>query len=160
MNILEKSISVFFLIIAFCGGWYANGLRHEIKMQEYIIASIEKQTQDIQNARTKEQEYREKADKATKQAKEATATISAHYRKLLADGLPKSNTYTNSDKLSGNVQTSTGISRTNSCQWSKSHRAKFQRLYERQLEIAHERDAIATKYNALIKMIKGVQDGN
>lgn len=135
-------------IAAFIFGWYVNGLRYEAKIQETLNISLEKQAQDIQTARAKEQEYRVKADNATKQAKEAISIVSAHYRKLLADGLPKSTDTTNPDSVPANTAASSRVQRNN-CRCVKYDRTKLQRLYEQQLKISEKCDALNAKYNYL-----------
>ena len=77
-------------IIAFWCGWFVNGMRYENNMQNYINKELQQQIQAVEDARSKEQEYREKLDKTTRQAKEAIDVVNAHYRKLLNDSLSKS----------------------------------------------------------------------
>lgn len=81
---------VILLIITFIIGWSVNGVRYEYIIQNYINEELKHQIQAVEDARSKEQEYREKLDKTTRQAKEAIDVVNAHYRKLLNDSLSKS----------------------------------------------------------------------
>lgn len=137
-------------IIAFWAGFYVNGLRHEKQFQEYISASFEKQAQDIQAARNKEQEYREKVGKTTRQAKEAIDVVNAHYRKLLNDSLSKSSASSNNSVPAASTPSAT-VSKS-SCKCPNQNREKLQRLYEQQLIIARDCDITATHYNELIEL--------
>lgn len=139
-------------VLAFCSGWYVNGLRYEAQWQEYFNEALKQQAQSIQDARAKEQEMRERADRATKQAKDAIDTITAHYNKLLSDGMPKSGT-NNASGMSSNTNSSSSVSK-GACKCSESNRAKLQRLYEWQLIIARDCDITATHYNQLIELWK------
>lgn len=143
-----KYISV--AIIAFWAGWFVNGLRYEHNMQEFINSELRQQIQAVEDARNKEQEYREKVDKTTRQAKEAIDVVNAHYRKLLNDSLSKSSSSSNNNMSTDSKASTTIQKSTSKC--IEQHRAKLQRLYEQQLIIARDCDITATHYNELIEL--------
>lgn len=143
-----KYISV--AIIAFWAGWFVNGLRYEHNMQEFINSELQQQIQAVEDARSKEQEYREKVDKTTRQAKEAIDVVNAHYRKLLNDSLSKSSASSNSNMSAASTPSAT-VSKS-SCKCPNQNREKLQRLYEQQLIIARDCDITATHYNELIEL--------
>lgn len=135
-------------IIAFWAGWFVNGLRYENNMQNYINQELQQQIQAVEDARSKEQEYREKLDKTTRQAKEAIDVVNAHYRKLLNDSLSKSSASSQNSVPSASGSSGPISKSTSKC--TEQHRAKLQRLYERQLVIARDCDITAAHYNELI----------
>lgn len=137
-------------VIAFWCGWFVNGLRYENNMQNYINKELQQQIQAVEDARSKEQEYREKLDKTTRQAKEAIDVVNAHYRKLLNDSLSKSSA-SNQNSVPSASGSSGPISKSTS-KCTEQHRAKLQRLYERQLVIARDCDITAAHYNELIDL--------
>lgn len=137
-------------IIAFWAGWFVNGLRYENNMQNYINQELQQQIQAVEDARSKEQEYREKLDKTTRQAKEAIDVVNAHYRKLLNDSLSKSSA-SNQNSVPSASGSSVPISKSTS-KCTEQHRAKLQRLYEQQLVIARDCDITAAHYNELIDL--------
>ena len=137
-------------IIAFWAGWFVNGLRYENIMQNYINKELQQQIQAVEDARSKEQEYREKLDKTTRQAKEAIEVVNAHYRKLLNDSLSKSSA-SSQDSVPAASGSSVPISKSTS-KCTEQHRAKLQRLYEQQLVIARDCDVTAAHYNELIDL--------
>lgn len=137
-------------IIAFWSGWFVNGLRYENNMQEFINSELQYQIQAIEDARSKEQEYREKLDKTTRQAKEAIDVVNAHYRKLLNDSLSKSSADSQNSMPSASGSSAPISKSTSKC--TEQHRAKLQRLYEQQLVIARDCDITATHYNELIDL--------
>lgn len=143
-----KYISV--AIIAFWAGWFVNGLRYEHNMQEFINSELQQQIQAVEDARSKEQEYREKVDKTTRQAKEAIDVVNAHYRKLLNDSLSKSSASSNNSVPAASTPSAT-VSKS-SCKCPNQNREKLQRLYEQQLIIARDCDITATHYNELIEL--------
>lgn len=135
-------------IIAFWAGWFVNGLRYENNMQNYINQEMQQQIQAVEDAKAKEHEYREKADKTTRQAKEAVDVVNAHYRKLLNDSLSKSSASSNNSVPAASSSSSSVSKSTSKC--TEQHRAKLQRLYEQQLVIARDCDITAAHYNELI----------
>lgn len=135
-------------IIAFWCGWFVNGLRYENNMQNYINKELQQQIQAVEDAKAKEYEYREKADKTTRQAKEAIDVVNAHYRKLLNDSLSKSSA-SNQNSVPSASGSSVPISKSTS-KCTEQHRAKLQRLYEQQLVIARDCDITAAHFNELI----------
>ena len=136
------------VVVCFIGGWYLNCLRYEHNMQEFINSELQQQIQAVEDARSKEQEYREKLDKTTRQAKEAIDVVNAHYRKLLNDSLSKSSA-SNQNSVPSASGSSVPISKSTS-KCTEQHRAKLQRLYEQQLVIARDCDITAAHYNELI----------
>ena len=141
-------------IIAFWCGWFVNGLRYENNMQNYINKELQQQIQAVEDAKAKEHEYREKADKTTRQAKEAIDAVNAHYHKLLNDSLSKSSA-SSQDSVPAASGSSGPISKSTS-KCTEQHRAKLQRLYERQLVIARDCDITAAHYNELIDFYEGL----
>lgn len=135
-------------IIAFWAGWFVNGLRYENNMQNYINQELQQQIQAVEDAKAKEHEYREKADKTTRQAKEAVDVVNAHYRKLLNDSLSKSSA-SSQDSVPAASGSSSSVSKSTS-KCTEQHRAKLQRLYEQQLVIARDCDITAAHFNELI----------
>ena len=135
-------------IIAFWCGWFVNGLRYENNMQNYINKELQQQIQAVEDAKAKEHEYREKANKTTRQAKEAIDVVNAHYRKLLIDSLSKSSA-SNQNSVPSASGSSVPISKSTS-KCTEQHRAKLQRLYEQQLVIARDCDITAAHFNELI----------
>ena len=137
-------------IIAFWCGWFVNGLRYENNMQNYINKELQQQIQAVEDAKAKEHEYREKADKTTRQAKEAIDAVNAHYHKLLNDSLSKSSA-SSQDSVPAASSSSPSFSKS-AGKCVKQNREKLQRLYEQQLIIARDCDITAAKYNELIKL--------
>lgn len=137
-------------ILSFLAGWFVNGLRYENNLQNYINEELQQQIQAVEDARSKEQEYREKLDKTTRQAKEAIDVVNAHYRKLLIDSLSKSRASSNNSVPAASG--SSGPISKSACKCTELHRAKLQRLYEQQLVIARDCDITAAHYNELIEL--------
>lgn len=137
-------------IIAFWAGWLVNGMRYENNMQNYINKELQQQIQAVEDAKAKEHEYREKADKTTRQAKEAVDVVNAHYRKLLNDSLSKSSASSQNSVPAASSSSSSVSKSTSKC--TEQHRAKLQRLYEQQLVIARDCDITAAHYNELIEL--------
>lgn len=137
-------------IIAFWCGWFVNGLRYENNMQNYINKELQQQIQAVEDAKAKEHEYREKADKTTRQAKEAIDAVNAHYHKLLNDSLSKSSASSQNSVPAASSSSSSVSKSTSKC--TEQHRAKLQRLYEQQLVIARDCDITAAHYNELIEL--------
>ena len=135
-------------ILSFWAGWYVNGLRYENNLQNYINEELQQQIQAVEDARSKEQEYREKLDKTTRQAKEAIDVVNAHYRKLLIDSLSKSRASSNNSVPAASSSSSSFSKSAGKC--LEQHRAELQRLYEQQLIIARDCDITAAHYNELI----------
>lgn len=135
---------VILLIITFIIGWSVNGVRYEYIIQNYINEELKHQIQAVEDARSKEQEYREKLDKTTRQAKEAIDVVNAHYRKLLNDSLSKSSA-SSQNSMSANAKTS-GTVQTNANKCVRTDTAEFQRLYQKQLALAKQCDELNVKY--------------
>lgn len=141
-------------IIAFWCGWFVNGLRYENNMQNYINKELQQQIQAVEDARSKEQEYREKLDKTTRQAKEAVDVVNAHYRKLLNDSMSKSSASSQNSVPAASSSPYSVSKSTSKC--TEQHRAKLHRLYEQQLVIARDCDITAAHYNELIDFYEGL----
>lgn len=141
-------------ILSFWAGWFVNGLRYENNLQNYINEELQQQIQAVEDARSKEQEYREKLDKTTRQAKEAIDVVNAHYRKLLIDSLSKSSASSNNSVPAASSSSSSFSKSAGKC--VKQNREKLQRLYEQQLIIARDCDITAAHYNELIDFYEGL----
>lgn len=143
-------------IIAFWAGWFVNGLRYENNMQNYINQELQQQIQAVEDAKAKEHEYREKADKTTRQAKEADDVVNAHYRKLLNDSLSKSSA-SSQNSVPANAKTSDTV-QTNANKCVRTDTAEFQRLYQKQLALAKQCDELNVKYVRLYDLYQQLAD--
>ncbi len=141
------------LVLAFTAGWLVNGWRLEERAQAMLNEALKAQNQALEDVRVKEREQRQRADNAAKNLKKALSDVDSLYMRLNSSSLYNSECASESDMSRGS--TSPGRTAAKSvCNCSKTDIRKFQELYKKQLDLAKQCDETATKYNALIELLK------
>lgn len=151
------------LTATFFLGYSCSARKYKLEIEEIKTTAFAEQSKALENKATIEKNNYEIINNAQSRIFSQTDDIQKSYfvlsntdvfsstDSLLKSDNPNSNTdMSDSAKATSTVQSS-------QCECPTNYRARLQRLYQRQLEVARDCDITATHYNELIDIYKGVQ---
>lgn len=157
------------VVESFAGGYWFAGKKYQAEKAEFEAEAQAQYAQALEAKATREKYLQGKIEDAASNAKQAQSDIETRYQMLLdaawsvSADVPGSGPadavgmHADAGGASGESRlpaTATATSRvsTSTSQRVGTDRAKLQRLYERQLEIAKDCDITASHYNELITL--------
>ncbi len=156
MNIkaLCAIIAALLAVGLYTAGWWTAAQGYAREKAEFEAQAQAQYAQALEAKAVRERYLQGKADENAVKAKEAQDAIEARYKSLLADAADAFCVHADSarskDSLPGDASAAAAVSER-AGERHAAYRAKLQRLYERQLEIARDCDITAAHYNELIE---------
>ena len=135
--------------------WKVTAAHYQVLMAEFKANAGAQYAQALEAKAVREQYLQGKADESAANARKEQDEIEARYKSLLADAADALSVHADSarskDSLPGDASAAAAVSER-AGERHAAYRAKLQRLYERQLEIARDCDITAAHYNELINL--------
>lgn len=148
-------IAVLLVTGGFGFGAFVTSNHYQKKIADFKADAALQYAQALEAKAVREKYLQGKADENAVKAKEAQDEIEARYKSLLADAADALSVHADSaggkDSVPSDPKPADRVS-TGAGERHAAYRAKLQRLYERQLEIARDCDVTASHYNRLLKL--------
>lgn len=148
-------IAVLLVTGGFGFGAFVTSNHYQKKIADFKADAALQYAQALEAKSTREKYLQDKANSAATQAAKEKNEIEARYKSLLADAADAFSVHADSaggkDSLPSDAQLAARVP-DGAGERHAAYRAKLQRLYERQLEIAKDCDITASHYNQLIRL--------
>jgi len=152
-------VAAVFALLTYAAGFVCGAVvmswHYKAEISEFKANAEAQYAQALEAKAVREKYLQGKADENAVKAKEAQDEIEARYKSLLADAADALSVHADSaggkDSVPSDPKPADRVS-TGAGERHAAYRAKLQRLYERQLEIARDCDITASYYNRLIQL--------
>lgn len=152
-------VAAAFALLTYAAGFVCGAVvtswHYKAEISEFRAGAQAQYAQALEAKAVRERYLQGKADENAVKAKEAQDEIEARYKSLLADAADAFSVHADSaggkDSVPSDPKPADRVS-TGAGERNAAYRAKLQRLYERQLEIARDCDVTASHYNRLIQL--------
>lgn len=148
-------IAVLLVIGGFGFGAFITSNHYQKQIAEFKADAERQYAQALEAKAVREQYLQGKADESAANARKEQDEIEARYKSLLADAADALSVHADSasgkDSLPSDAQLAARVP-DGAGERHAAYRAKLQRLYERQLEIAKDCDITASHYNRLLRL--------
>ncbi len=139
------------LILTVLITWFYVSSYYENKLTTYKNEQLQAVNQQLIKVRDEERKQRRRANDAVKHLNEAKHDLNLRYAELSNLRLQSDNSDDSMSRVSSNSsRTTTG----SASQCARDNSEKFQKLYQRQLDLAKRCDETAIKYNELMKLVR------
>ncbi|MDY6323262.1 MAG: hypothetical protein SPL30_10200 [Succinivibrio sp.] len=155
----EYLVAAAFALLTYAAGFVCGAVvtswHYKAEISEFKANAQAQYAQALEAKAVREKYLQGKADESAVKAKESQDEIEARYKSLLADAADALSVHADSaggkDSVPSDPKPAAAVSER-AGERHAAYRAKLQRLYERQLEIARDCDITAAHYNQLIRL--------